>query len=63
MQLVLTPEQFIHQLLQMGRELGFRTYVLLQPFAHGIADRSRSPVINLFEIVDSAIHDEFQHRF
>jgi hypothetical protein len=57
--------QFIQQMLEVGREVrGLRGKVLLQPFADGIADRSRSPVINLFEIVvDSAIHNEFQHRF
>jgi hypothetical protein len=64
MAVVIAAEQFIHQLLQTGCELGLRTQALLQPFADGIADRSCSPVINLFEIVvDSAIHNEFQHRF
>jgi hypothetical protein len=61
MPVAIAPEQFIHQLLQPGCELGLRTQALLQPFADGIADRSRSPVVDLF--IDSTIHDEFQHRF
>ena len=47
---VVAPAQFVHQLLQMGRQLGFRAHALLQPFADGIADRSRRPVIDLLEI-------------
>ena len=65
MQVVVAAAQFIHQLLQMGRELGFRTHVLLQPFADGIADRSRRSGDQFASNsrIDSAIHNEFQHRF
>ena len=64
MQPVLAPAQFIDQLLQTGRELGFRRHALPQSLADGLADRLRSPVIDLFENrIDSAIHDEFQHGF
>ncbi|MBR1224282.1 MULTISPECIES: hypothetical protein [unclassified Bradyrhizobium] len=64
MPLVLAPAELIDQLLQSGREFGFRTHILLQAFADGIADRLRSPVIDLLENgIDSAIHGEFQRRF
>ena len=52
--------QFIQQMLEVGREAhGFRTKVLLQPFAHGIADRSAGLAIDLFAVA-SAIHDGFR---
>jgi hypothetical protein len=40
---------------------GIGTEVLLQPFAHGVADRSAGPAIDWFAVIgDSAIHDEFR---
>jgi len=45
-------------MLQMGRQLGFyRAKVLLQPLAHGIANRSAGLAIELFAVVGSAVHD------
>jgi hypothetical protein len=60
--LAVAPAQFIHQMLQVGRKARrLRTQILLQSFAHGIADRSAGPVINLFAVVgDSAVHREFR---
>jgi hypothetical protein len=50
MPIFVAAEQFIHQ--------------LLQPFAHGIADRSRRAVVDLLDSrIDSAIHGEFHRRF
>jgi hypothetical protein len=56
------PAQFIHQMFQMGRQSGMnRAKILLQPFAHGIANRSAGLAIDLFAGVgDSAIHGEFR---
>ena len=53
------PAQFIHQMLQVGRQTRMiRTQVLLQPFTYGVADRSTGPMIDLFAAVgDSALHD------
>ena len=40
---------------------GLGAKALLQPFAHGIADRSAGLAIDLFAVVvDSAIHGEFR---
>ena len=54
--------QFIHQMLEMRGQGGlFRAEVLLQPFAHGFANRSAGLAIDLFAVVaDSAIHGEFR---
>ena len=54
--------QFIHQMFEMRRQGGyFRAEVLLQPFAHGFANRSAGLAIDLFAGVgDSAIHGEFR---
>jgi hypothetical protein len=41
----------------MGRERKFRTYALLQPFAHCVTNGPACLVIELLEIrIDSAIH-------
>ena len=54
--------EFMHQMLQMGRKGGFvMAEVLLQPFAHGFANRSAGLAIDLFAGVgDSAIHGAFR---
>jgi hypothetical protein len=56
------PAQFVHQMLEMGRQArGFRAKVLLQPFGHGVADRSAGLAIDQFAVVgNSAVHDEFR---
>jgi hypothetical protein len=55
--------QFIHQMLQVGGQ-ALRTKVSLEPFAHGVADRSTGPVIERFAGVgDSAIHSGFRFMF
>ena len=59
MQVVVAPAQFIHQLSQPGRQLGFGADALLQPFADRIADGLAGPVIEL----DSGIHDNFLDEF
>jgi hypothetical protein len=50
-------------MLEVGRGTqGLRTQVLLQPFAHGVADRSAGLAIDpLVAVADSAIHNEFLH--
>jgi hypothetical protein len=57
-----TPAQFVHQVLQMGRQVrGLRSEALLQPFAHSVADRSASLAIDRFNVVgETAVHDEFR---
>jgi hypothetical protein len=59
--LVVAPMQFIHQMLQVGGGTqGVGAQALLQPFAHGIADRAASPAVELFAGVgDSAVHSAF----
>jgi hypothetical protein len=59
---VIAPAQFVHQVFEVGRwTQGLRAKVPLQPFAHGVADRSAGLAIDLFAVVgDSAIHDEFR---
>jgi hypothetical protein len=49
-------------MLEMGWEArSFGTQALLQPFAHGVADRSAGLVIDLFAVIgDSAVHDGFR---
>ena len=56
------PLQFIHQMPEMGRQLGvFRAKVPLQPFANATADRSAGGAINLFAaLVDSVGHRGFR---
>jgi hypothetical protein len=55
------PAQFIHQVLELGREARRRTQALLQMFTDGVANRSARLAIDLFAVVgDSAIHDEFR---
>jgi hypothetical protein len=52
--------QFIHQMLEAGGKTRNGPEALLQPFAHGIANRSTCLVIDFGELVcDSAIHHEF----
>jgi len=64
MQVVVAPAQFIHQLSQPGRQLGFGADALLQPFADRIADGLAGPVIELFEIaIESGIHDNSLDEF
>jgi hypothetical protein len=47
-------------MLEVGRQMR-GTKVLLQPFSHGVTDRSARPAIDWFAIVgDSANHDEFR---
>jgi hypothetical protein len=60
--LAVPPAQFIHQMLEMGRQArGLGVKALLQPFAHGVADRSAGLAIDLFAVVvDSAHHGEFR---
>src|SRR5207244_393929 len=43
--LLVVPAQFIHQMLQTGRERRFWTQTLLQPFADGITNGPAGPVI------------------
>jgi hypothetical protein len=56
------PAQFIHQMLELGREVRrLRAQGPLQLFTHGVADRSARPAIDLFAVVgDSAIHNKFR---
>ena len=57
--LAFAPAQFVNQVLQVRRWLqGFRTQVLLQPFADGITDRPTGLAIDLL-----AIHDHFRFAF
>ncbi|MHB8270029.1 hypothetical protein [Bradyrhizobium sp.] len=53
--------QFIHQVLEMGRQFGiFRAKILLQPFANATADRSAGGAIDLFAaLIDSVGHRGF----
>jgi hypothetical protein len=53
--------QFIHQMPEMGRQLGvFRTKVLLQPFADATADRSAGGAIDLFAALVDSVHRGFR---
>jgi hypothetical protein len=54
------PAQFIHQMLEVGREARrLWTQCPLQLFTHGVADRSARPAIDLFAVVgDSANHNK-----
>jgi hypothetical protein len=56
------PAQFIHQMLELGREVRrLRAQGPLQLFTRGVADRSARPAIDLFAVVgDSAIHNKFR---
>jgi hypothetical protein len=56
------PLQFIHQVPEMGRQLGvFGAKVLPQPFADTTADRSAGGAIHLFAaLVDSVGHRGFR---
>jgi hypothetical protein len=57
--LTVAPAQFINQMLQVRRWLqGFRTEVLLKPFADRITDRPTGLAIDLL-----AIHDRFRFAF
>jgi hypothetical protein len=60
--LVVPPAQFIQEMLKVGRQArGLGVKALLQPFAHGVADRSAGLAIDLFAVVvDSAHHGEFR---
>ena len=63
-QVVIALAQFIHELSQPGRQLGFGAEALLQSFADRIADGPAGPVIDLFEIaVDLGIHDDSLDEF
>ena len=57
--LVVPPAQFIHQMLEVGRQTRrLRTKVLLQPFADGVTDRSAHLSVDVHAALgDSAIHD------
>jgi hypothetical protein len=59
---IVAPAQLIHQMLKMGRQTrGLGAKIFLQPFAHGIADRSAGLTIDLFAVVvDSAHHGVFR---
>lgn len=43
--------QLVHELFEMGRELGFGTQALLEPFAHGIANRATGAAVDLFAVI------------
>jgi hypothetical protein len=62
--LVVPFAQFIHQVLEVGRQTRrVGTQVLLQPFAYGVADRSARLSIDLFEGAgDSAVHGDFRFK-
>jgi hypothetical protein len=50
--------QFIHQMRQVRRQSRFlRAEVLLQPFAHGIANRLAGLAVDLFAVVAGGFHD------
>ena len=59
--IIVAPAQFVHQMFEMGRQLGVNWLkALLQPFADGVANGSAGPVIYLFVIErNSSIHNEF----
>ncbi|MET3906629.1 hypothetical protein ABID59_000960 [Bradyrhizobium sp. S3.3.6] len=43
--------QLVHQLFEMRREPGFGANALLQPFAHGIANRAAGAPVDLFAVI------------
>jgi hypothetical protein len=51
-------------MFEMGRQRGVnRPQILLQPFTHGLADRSAGLAIDLFsDVGGSAVHDEFRFK-
>jgi hypothetical protein len=57
-----TPAQFAHEVLEMGRQARWlRKKALLQPFTHGVTDRSTGLAIDRFDVVaDSAARHEFR---
>ena len=57
------PAQFVHQVLEARGQAGnFGAQALLQPFAHGVADRAAGPVIDRFADVSDSAHDGFRLR-
>ena len=61
--IAIPPAQFIHQVLEVrgqARNLGAKA--LLQPFAHGVADRPAGLVIERFVTVSDSAHDGFRLR-
>jgi hypothetical protein len=57
---IVSPTQFIHQMIEVGRGTdGFRRQILLQPLAHGVANRSAGLAIDPFVVGDSAVHNAF----
>lgn len=61
--LAVAPAQFVHQLLEARRQAGkFGAQALLQPFAHGVADRPAGSVIDGFAAVSDSAHDGFRLR-
>jgi hypothetical protein len=58
---IVKAAQLVQQVLKMGREARVRLKVPLQPFAHGVADRSGGVAIDLFAAVaDVAVHGGFR---
>ncbi|MGY3551077.1 MULTISPECIES: hypothetical protein [unclassified Bradyrhizobium] len=43
--------QLFEKLLEMGRESGFGTKALLEPLAHGIANRAAGAPVDLFAVI------------
>jgi hypothetical protein len=58
---VVLPLQFIHQVPEMGRQLGvFGAKVLSQPFADAAAYRSAGGAIDLFAALVDSVHRGFR---
>ncbi|WP_210161480.1 hypothetical protein, partial [Bradyrhizobium genomosp. III] len=51
MRVAVALPQLFHELLEMGRELGFGTQALLEPFAHRIANRTAGPPVDLLTVI------------
>jgi hypothetical protein len=51
MRVAVAPLQLVEELLQMRREPGLGTQALLEPFAHGIANRAAGAPVNLFAVI------------
>ena len=45
------PFQLVEELLEFCREPGFRAEALLEPFAHGIANRAGGAPVDLFAVI------------
>ena len=60
--LAVPPAQFVHQVLEVrGQARSFGAQALLQPFAHGVADRPAGLAVDRFAVVGGpAVHDGFR---